>query len=230
MRETEGQFAKFVEIVGKLRAPDGCPWDRAQTHESLRSCLIEEAYETVEAINRRDMGNLCEELGDVLLQVVLHAQIAGEEGAFSIQDVVRGISEKMVRRHPHVFGTEEEKRNPPGWEEMKRREKAASGGSASGGVLDGIPQAFPALLRAEKVLKRLEKAGIWPTGQEGDIPCGGEALERFGEEGKSCLEEMLRCASRLRALGFQPEQALQDYLDTVAQTCNFEGKNLDKPR
>ena len=97
-------YEDFLDIIAQLRAPGGCPWDQKQTHESLKDCLLEESQEVLDAIDNKDDDNLCEELGDVLLQVVMHAQIAAEEGRFTMDDVVQGVSEKMVRRHPHVFG------------------------------------------------------------------------------------------------------------------------------
>ena len=121
-------YEQLLDIIAKLRSPEGCPWDRAQTHESMIPCLRDECDEVVEAINNKDDDNLCEELGDVLLQVLLHAQIATEEGRFTMADVVNGIAEKMVRRHPHVFGnapvaqTEEE--GLARWMEIKAQEKA----------------------------------------------------------------------------------------------------------
>lgn len=120
-------FDDFIEIIAQLRAPGGCPWDIKQTHESLKKCLIEESGEVIDAIDNKDDVNLCEELGDVLLQVVMHAQIAAEEGRFTIDDVIQGVSEKMVRRHPHVFG--DVKVSSPEeslalWQEIKKKEKA----------------------------------------------------------------------------------------------------------
>ena len=121
-------YEQLLDIIAKLRSPQGCPWDRAPTHESMIPCLRDECDEVVEAINNKDDDNLCEELGDVLLQVLLHAQIATEEGRFTMADVVNGIAEKMVRRHPHVFGnapicqTEEE--GLARWKEIKALEKA----------------------------------------------------------------------------------------------------------
>ena len=120
-------FDDLVGIIAKLRSPEGCPWDREQTFESLKKCLADEAQEVFEAVDNKDMENLCEELGDVLLQVVLYSQIAKEAGAFTIDDVIDGISEKMVRRHPHVFGDIEV--NSPEealalWKEIKLQEKA----------------------------------------------------------------------------------------------------------
>ena len=100
------ELKNLIDVVAKLRAPDGCPWDREQTHKSLKPNMLEEAYETIDAIDSNDMDNLREELGDVLLQVVLHAQIASEEGAFNIEDVAKELKEKLIHRHPHVFGNE----------------------------------------------------------------------------------------------------------------------------
>ena len=138
------EFDRFVEIVAKLRAPDGCPWDRAQTHESLKPACIEEAAEVICGINiLTETGspeNLKEELGDLLMQVVIHAQIAEEEGLFTMEDVCRGISEKMIRRHPHVFGkaefasVEEQK---AAWDEIKKQEKAGKEWAES-----RLPEAF----------------------------------------------------------------------------------------
>ena len=118
----------LIEVIRMLRLPDGCPWDKAQTHESLIPCLRNECEEVVQAIEQHDEENLCEELGDVLLQVLLHARIAEEEGQFTMADVVNGLAEKMVRRHPHVFGNEEygsPEQNQARWEEIKRQEKEA---------------------------------------------------------------------------------------------------------
>lgn len=123
-------YEDFLDIIAKLRAPDGCPWDRKQTHESLKECLVEESGEVIEAINNKDDANLCEELGDVLLQVVLHAQIAAEEGRFTMDDVVQGVSEKMVRRHPHVFGDIKVSSVEEGldlWNAIKAKEKENAG-------------------------------------------------------------------------------------------------------
>lgn len=120
-------FDEFVETIAVLRGENGCPWDRKQTHESLKKHLIEESNEVLEAIDSGDDKNLCEELGDVLLQVVLHAQIAAEEGRFNIEDVVRVVNDKMIRRHPHVFGDvviESEEDQLRLWEEIKKQEKS----------------------------------------------------------------------------------------------------------
>ena len=121
-------YEELLNVIAQLRSEHGCPWDKAQTHESLIPCLRNECEEVVQAIEQHDEENLCEELGDVLLQVLLHARIAEEEGQFTMADVVNGLAEKMVRRHPHVFGTEEygsPEQNQARWEEIKRQEKEA---------------------------------------------------------------------------------------------------------
>ncbi len=127
MGDKKYTYEDFLEIIAKLRAPGGCPWDQKQTHESLKECLLEESNEVLAAIDSRDDENLCEELGDVLLQVVMHAQIAAEEGRFTMEDVVQGVSEKMVRRHPHVFGDIKVNSVEEGldlWNAIKAQEKA----------------------------------------------------------------------------------------------------------
>jgi MazG family protein len=152
------------EIIAKLRGPGGCPWDREQTHGSLRGGLLEEAYEVVAAIDSGDDANLREELGDLLLQVVFHSQIASEEGRFTFDDAARGIAEKLIRRHPHVFGGEcaaDSAAVLQRWDEIKRAEK---GGAAPHSALDGVPTGLPALMHAEKVQKKAAKVGFdWST-------------------------------------------------------------------
>jgi MazG family protein len=150
---------QLLRIMARLRAPDGCPWDREQSHASLRQSVIEEAYEVAAAINSGDSENLREELGDLLLQVVFHAQLAGEEGRFDFDDCARAIVEKLVRRHPHVFGTENAADSAAvltRWEEIKRAEK----GTEQASVLDGVSEGLPGLMRADKVQKRAAKVGF----------------------------------------------------------------------
>ncbi len=120
-------FDEFVDTIATLRAPGGCPWDMEQTHESMKGCLLDEAQEVLEAIDAKDDENLCEELGDLLLQVVMHAQIAAEEGRFTIEDVIRGVNDKMIRRHPHVFGdvkVDSLEDQLKLWEQIKAQEKS----------------------------------------------------------------------------------------------------------
>jgi MazG family protein len=171
------KFLEFLEIIRRLRAPDGCPWDREQTHESLKSYVIEEAYELVEAIDSGADEAVKEELGDVLLQIALHSQIASEREAFDFGDVLATISKKMVYRHPHVFGDTEvstAKDVEANWSRLKRAEKKTES------VLDGIPRVLPGLLAAHRISERASKVGFdWP-----DIPAIFEKLDEELEEAK----------------------------------------------
>lgn len=154
--EQKYTFEEFCDIMLELRGEHGCPWDRAQTHESLVPCMLEETYEVVDAIGRlhteEAWDNLCEELGDVLMQVVFHGQLAEEEGRFSLEDIIDGISRKMIHRHPHVFGTTPVQETD--WEALKRMEH---GERTFQEELEAVPRAMPALMRTSKVLKKLDK-------------------------------------------------------------------------
>lgn len=164
---------RLKDIVARLRAPDGCPWDREQTHESLRAALVEECYETVEAIEKADDANLREELGDLLLHVVMHAHMAGERQAFTFEEVVEGICEKLIRRHPHVFGSgsaEDTTEVLRQWEQIKRAEK---GDRAS--IMDGLPASLPNLLRAQNAQKKAARVGF-------DWDDAGGVLDKLEEE------------------------------------------------
>lgn len=158
------ELKNLIDVVAKLRAPDGCPWDREQTHKSLKPNMLEEAYETIDAIDSNDMDNLREELGDVLLQVVLHAQIASEEGAFNIEDVAKELKEKLIHRHPHVFGNEKVSSTSDvleNWDKLKQEEK-----TYRKSVMDGISKAQSALMSAQKISKKAVKTGFeWPNEQ-----------------------------------------------------------------
>ncbi|SEU06468.1 tetrapyrrole methylase family protein / MazG family protein [Salinibacillus kushneri] len=154
------QFNRLREVIAILRGPNGCPWDRKQTHESLRPYLIEEAYEVIEAINEQDDEKVADELGDVLLQIMLHGQIGEDEGYFSVDDVIKNITDKMIRRHPHVFGdfhlnTSEEVVKT--WDEIKKEEK---GGEVAKSIVDDIERSLPALLTAYELQKKTAKAGF----------------------------------------------------------------------
>ena len=159
-------FDALVATICALRMPDGCPWDREQTHQSIAHNMIEEAYEAVDAIEKRDAGHLREELGDVLLQVVLQSQIATDEGLFTIDDVCADVNDKMIRRHPHVFGGESAANSADVkalWEDVKAQEAAGAGAEAPG-LLDDVPSGFPALMQAQKISKKAAKAGFeWDT-------------------------------------------------------------------
>lgn len=155
-----GEFQTLRNVIAALRGPNGCPWDREQTHESLKKYLVEETYEVLDAIDNGDDDLLIEELGDVLLQVMLHAQIGEDDGYFTINDVIRALTEKMIRRHPHVFGeisvdsSEDVVKN---WEEIKRTEKSAGKEES---ILDGIPNELPSLYRAYQLQKKAAKVGF----------------------------------------------------------------------
>lgn len=156
-------FAEFVAVIKALRTPGtGCPWDLEQDHRTLRPYLIEEAYEVLDAIDRTDDPALQEELGDLLLQVVLHAQVAADRGAFAIAEVVRGITQKMVRRHPHVFGSEQVSGSAEvlrNWEQIKAAERQAAGKTETSAVAR-VPEGLPALLRAQRLGAKAAKEGI----------------------------------------------------------------------
>ena len=162
-------FAAFVDTIAALRAPNGCPWDREQTHESIARNMIEEAYEAVDAIEQHDATHLREELGDVLLQVVLQSQIAADAGEFTVADVCRDVNAKMIRRHPHVFGeaaagSAEDVLSI--WDNVKLAEKSAADAQAEEpeGLLDSVPVSFPALLQAYKISRKAVAAGFeWDT-------------------------------------------------------------------
>ena len=153
---------ELIAVIAKLRAPDGCPWDREQTHSSLRPNMIEEAYEAVDAIDDNDMAHLREELGDVLLQVVLHSQIASENGDFTIEDVTKELKEKLIHRHPHVFGsakidTADDVKDA--WDKLKAEEK-----TERKSAMDGISRCQAALISAQKISKKAVKTGFeWPS-------------------------------------------------------------------
>ena len=158
----ESSFTELVEVMARLRAPNGCPWDREQTHATLKPYLLEETYEALEAIDFGDDDELCKELGDVLLQVVFHSQIAAEENRFGIEEVARAIVDKLIRRHPHVFadvevdGSEQVLQN---WEQIKKQERQELG-DATPSLLDGIPKQLPALMRAQRMQARVSRQGF----------------------------------------------------------------------
>ena len=173
------EFKELVEVIARLRAKDGCQWDREQTHSTLRPNMIEEAYEAVDAIDDNDLKHLQEELGDVLLQVLLHSQIASEEGAFSIEDVSRELKEKLIHRHPHVFGnvkvnsTDDILNN---WDKLKAEEK-----THRKSAMDGISKAQSALMSAQKISKRAVKTGFeWPN-EKSLYDCIYSEFEEFKE-------------------------------------------------
>lgn len=177
-------FEDLVEIMALLRSPGGCPWDAEQTHESIRKSFIEETYEAIEAINKKDNTLLCEELGDVMLQVVFHAQLEKEQGTFDINDVTDGICKKLIERHPHVFASVKVDTTDDvldNWDTIKRKSK---GQKTQGSAMEKIPKELPALMRAQKIQSKAKKAGFdWE-----DISGAYEALESEVSELKAAAQ------------------------------------------
>ena len=157
-----GAIGELLQVMARLRSPTGCPWDREQDHKTLRWHAVEEVYELMDAIDAADDHEMAEELGDVLLQVVFHAQLASERGAFDFEEVTRRITEKLIRRHPHVFGSADAKTVDAVWAQWEKIKKAEKAGTKHErpSSLDGIPRHLPSLLRAEKLIKKARKAGL----------------------------------------------------------------------
>ena len=215
-------------IMALLRAPDGCPWDRVQTHGSIRRNMIEEAYEAVDAIDRGSRADMIEELGDVLMQVVFHAQIAAEDGAFAFEDIVDGVCRKLVFRHPHVFGTAaaaDDQQAIAGWEAQKKIEKTQKTQAYS---MRSVPRMMPALIRSAKIQEKSARSGLdWPSADDAlaDVAARIDAL-RTG-----CPSEVARRAllgrllfdavGAVRLSGAEPEELLtrttDDYIALFAQ-------------
>lgn len=208
-------IADLERIVAILRAPGGCPWDAEQTHESIRRNFLEEAYEAVEAIDEKSPEHLKEELGDVLLQVVLHARMEEEEGHFDLNGVADGICKKLIYRHPHVFGEVEVSGTSEvlsNWEELKRKEK---GQATNTDALSAVARSLPALWRAEKVQKKARKAGFdWPdvSGALDKVSEETEELRQAVAEGSNIEEELgdllFAAVNVSRFVHADPEEAL----------------------
>lgn len=236
-RQAGAAFARLVEVMATLRSPAGCPWDRRQTHRSLRPYLLEEAYEALEAIDRRDYRALCGELGDVLFQIVFHAEVASAAGRFDAADVIREVTAKLIRRHPHVFTPDgaslgRSALRSPGrvleqWERIKAREQTDARERVS--VLAGVPRALPALLRAHKIGKRAATVGFdWP-----DAPAVMDKIDEEVRELRAALSEgrartaeelgdlLFALANLSRKLGIEPEAALSKANDKF--TSRFHG-------
>jgi len=221
-------FDDLIALVARLRAPDGCPWDRKQTHDSLKPYLIEEAYEVLEALDRNDPRQLREELGDLLLQVLLHTELEAEQDHFTMQDVITTLHEKLVRRHPHVFATTKETEPILNadqvmnqWEKIKQAERSEQGDQES--ILEGVPASLPALLRAYQVQKRASRVGFdWKQPEQ--------VVEKLDEE----LQELREAASHHQTIESSSanaqdtliaweaiEQEFGDVLFTIANLARF---------
>lgn len=222
---TEGNgdyFQKLIDLMARLRGPDGCPWDREQTRETLKPMLIEEAYEVLEALDEEDSGELCEELGDLLFQVVFHSQIARERGEFDAHDVCREVYLKMVRRHPHVFGDRQiadSRELLKHWEDLKAEEKALGGKThRRGSLVDGIPASMPSIYRCHQLTSKAARVGFdWADVDEIFQQCGeeygelkealeGGDLDHIKEEVGDLIFAVLNIA---RFLEVDPETALR---------------------
>lgn len=245
--ENELQMDRLKAIMHRLRAPNGCPWDAEQTHESLIPHLIEESYEVVDTIKRGDDSHLKEELGDLLLQVVFHAEIAEEAGKYDFNDIARGISEKLIRRHPHVYGDSNVSDSSgvlSQWDEIKRQEKGAEEKPYLHGVGDGLP----GLLKAAKLQKKAAKVGFdWPDAKSilskvrEELDEVEEAFEGYEQDGEvpdeleAELGDLLFVVVNVaRKLGVNPEVAIDrtnhKFLDRFAQVeagLKMQGVSLD---
>lgn len=231
-------FDRLVDIIQRLRGPDGCPWDRAQNHLSVKNNLLEESYEVVEAIDAQDPDRLCEELGDLLMQVVFHAQLARESGAFTVDEVIRGISNKLVRRHPHVFG-EARAENADEvllrWNAIKREEKASDES-----ILSGIPKAMPALAYAQAVQRRAAHVGFdWEHAEDIIDKLAEEVAEvKKAEDHQQLVQEfgdlLFTLANVARRLNIDLEPALRGANERfyrrfwhMEDACRQQGVALD---
>ncbi|MFC1692971.1 nucleoside triphosphate pyrophosphohydrolase [Candidatus Latescibacterota bacterium] len=231
-------FDELVAIMNILQAPGGCPWDREQNHKSLKPYFLEEVYETLEAIDSGNDEYLKEELGDVLLQIVFHAEIASREGRFDIEDVIHGIIDKLRRRHPHVFGDESVKDSDEvikNWEAIKRREKREK--NYSGSVLDGLPKGLPALMRARRIQEKVSRFGFdWERTEEVMLKVEEELRElkeASVRKDTAAVEEELgdllfAVANLARFVSVCPEDALKKTIDKFQKRFQFIERELPK--
>jgi len=207
-----GAIEELLQIMERLRNPQGgCPWDLEQDFSTIAPYTLEEAYEVVDAIQRNDPAELCEELGDLLFQVVYHAQMAGESGWFHFQDVVASINQKMIRRHPHVFGgdeVEDARAQTEAWEQHKAAERAGKGEQRES-VLDGVPVALPALVRAQKIQRRAARVGF-------DWSEIGDVVDKLDEEVAELKEALAKQESRERV-----QEELGDLMFSCVNLARF---------
>ena len=213
LSEDLSQFATLVDIIARLRAPDGCPWDRKQTHASLRKNLLEECYEALEALDEGDSGKLRDELGDLLMQIVLHAQIATEAGEFELGDVVSSINEKLIHRHPHIFGSKKVKDAEEvahNWEVLKGEER-----ETDASLLESVPKQMPALGYSQEVQRRVAQVGFDWKDVDGIIDKLAEEVGEFKraeteeQKAKEFGDLLFTLANIARRLGVDLEAALR---------------------
>ena len=239
----KSSFDELVALMTTLRGPNGCPWDRKQTFESLKPFIVEEAYEVVDAIDRGERHALAEELGDFLLQAVFVAELAREEGSFDIHDVITTIHEKLVRRHPHVFGDVEAKDAEQvlvNWEKLKNEERKAENKS----VLAGVPQSLPALLKASRLTEKAARIGFdWRRAEDVFAKIDeeiGELREAIDAKDPRKIHDevgdlLFSIANIARKLGVNAEEALQSSnrkftsrFESMERAVRTEGRNLDQ--
>ena len=228
------RFTKLVDLMATLRAVNGCPWDRKQTHDSLKPYLLEETYEVLETIDQRDTAKLREELGDVLLQVIFHSQIAAEAGTFTVDDVLDTLADKLVRRHPHVFGNSDQTGTLTNgeqvlnqWEHIKRAEREAAGGAHS--ALDGVPKTLPALLRAYQTQARAARVGFdWPQNAAGLEQIFGKVAEEVGELKDALAQAEAKQAPSQPDRQAEIESELGDILFSLVNLARFVKVNPEE--
>ena len=208
-------FEDLCQLVRALRAPDGCPWDSVQTHESIRRNFLEEVYEACEAIDQKDPVHLREELGDVLLHVVFHAGIEADAGNFTIDDVCDTVVKKMISRHPALFGGEQ----GLDWDEIKRREK---GQTSHAEEMERVERSLPTLWRAEKLEKKGEKAKI--TVEVTEVSAAVNELEKQPDKTQAVGKLLFAAVQAARQSGVDPEMALHGYCETFIRQVNYAGK------
>ena len=230
------KWQELVEIMSRLRGENGCPWDKEQDHDSLKRYLVEETYEVVDAIDRRNDADFCDELGDLLLQVVFHAQIAAEEGRFTIDDVVSGISNKMIRRHPHIFGeakAEDSAQVLSMWEAIKAQERSTEGGKSEKRGLMKINQNMPSLMMAQKVQDKAARVGFdWPdiSGPEAKLQEEIQELQaaKTQEERLDELGDVLFATVNLaRFLDIDAEEALRHTVKKFVNRFTYIEQNME---
>jgi len=220
------EILRLRKLMAILRAPGGCPWDQEQTHQSIARCLVEEAAEVLEAIDTENTELLREELGDLLLQVVFHSQIEEEAGKFDLEDVAREISEKLVRRHPHVFGDPEDKEEDADavidrWEKIKAEEKKARGEEPGKGLFKKLPPQLPSTLYALEVYKQAVKLGFQDSG-EWDSKAVLESAKDLTEQEAGCM--LFQWVAACRESGIDPESALRKF--AASQVRKFEESSV----
>lgn len=233
------KFATLVEIIARLRAPDGCPWDRKQTHASLRENLLAECYEVLEALDEGDSGKLCDELGDLLMQIVLHARIAAEAGEFEMGDVVRGINTKLIHRHPHIFGSKKVRDAEEvalNWESLKQEER-----EADTSILESVPRQMPALGYSQEIQRRVARVGFDWENVDGVIEKLAEEVRELQEAGSQ--EEraqefgdlLFTLVNIARRQGVDSEAALREAsrrffrrFTYMEELCRQRGLNFDE--